>query len=130
MRKTTAVSIAIVGMLTTGLGFAANPSSLPPEHHQNGVSFVSGGVGQQEAQAFERAEGKYPLALEMLDRVGKRDEFTAGAKVNVLDAHGKTILSTIADGPFLLARVPNGQYTVSASYEGKTIKRKVSVGPK
>ena len=45
----------------------------------------------------------------------------------IRDAGGRTLIEHVADGPFLLAGLPAGQYTVSAVYEGKTQTRKISV---
>jgi len=109
---------------------AATQAPLPAERHEGPVAFITGGIGQDEAKAFERAEKRFPLALEFVNRAGKRDEFLAGTNVKVTDAHGKAVLSTAADGPFLLARMPKGRYTVAATHDGKTLTRHVTVGGK
>jgi hypothetical protein len=44
--------------------FAAIPKTLPPAQTQGAVTYVSGGIGQKEAQAFEAAARQYPLDLE------------------------------------------------------------------
>ena len=111
----------------SGAAFAAGGASLPAEQHQGGIAFLTGGVGEDQAKAFEKAAPRFPLALEFVDRAGKRDEFVANVDVKLTDRHGKTVLATKADGPFLLARVPSGRYTVAATYEGKTLKRAVQV---
>jgi hypothetical protein len=111
----------------SGAAFAASNAGLPAEQHQNGVAYLTGGVGEDEAKAFEQAAPRFPLALEFADRAGKRNEFIADVDVKVIDGHGKTVLSTKTDGPFLLARVPSGRYSVAATYEGKTLKRTVRV---
>ena len=113
-----------------GAALAATQAQLPAEHHQGGVAFLTGGIGKDEAKAFESAEKRFPLALEFVDRVGKHDEFLAGTKVEVKDPHGKTVLSTVADGPFLLARLPSGRYAVAATYDSKTMTRHVVVDGK
>ena len=127
-RRTSAILLA-AGLLGSSSAFAA-AAQLPAEHHQGSVAFLSGGIGKDEAKAFEGAEKGFPLALEFVDRVGKRDEFLAGTKVEVQDPHGKTVLSTIADGPFLLARLPSGRYAVAATYDSKTMTRHVVVDGK
>jgi len=127
-RRTLAIILA-AGLLGSGSAFAA-AAQLPAEHHQGGVAFLTGGIGKDEAKAFESAEKRFPLALEFVDRVGKRDEFLAGTRVEVKDPHGKTVLSTVADGPFLLARLPSGRYAVAATYDSKTMTRHVVVDGK
>jgi opacity protein-like surface antigen len=128
--KRIASVLLVAGACSAGGAFAAAQTQLPPEKHQGGIAFLTGGIGKNEAQAFKRAEKRFPLALEFVDRVGKRDEYVAGTNVQLTDQHGKKVLSTIADGPYLLARVPNGRYTVSATYEDKTLKRQVVVDGK
>src|SRR5579859_3778114 len=104
MRSNRSSAIVLAaGILSAGGALAATMEPLPAEHHQGGVAFVTGGIGKDEAKAFERAEKRFPLALEFVDHVGKRNEFVAGTDVKVTGQHGKTVLSTIADGPFLLA---------------------------
>ena len=48
----------------------------------------------------------------------------------VKDTKGATVVEDVAQGPFFMARLPAGQYTVVATYEGKTVNRKVQVGSK
>ena len=124
--KSRQLTVAVLGVLVSSAAFAAGQAKLPPEQHQGHVAFLTGGIGQAEAKAFERAAPRFPVALEFADRVGKRDEFISGVNVKVSDQHGKTVLSTMSDGPFLLAKVPSGRYTVTATYKGKTLKRTVN----
>jgi hypothetical protein len=121
-------ALAILGAV--GGAIAAGKTMLPAERHQGGIAYVTGGIGQQEAKVFKHAAGRFPLALEFVQRAGKRDHFIAGVQVKLTDRHGKTVLSTKADGPFLLARIPSGRYTVAATYDGKALKRPVVVQPK
>jgi hypothetical protein len=125
-----ASALLMAGVCIAGSAQAAATGPLPAERHQGSVAFLTGGVGKDEAKAFEAAEKRFPLALEFVDRVGKRDEFVAGTEVKVTDPHGKTVLSTTADGPFLLAKIPSGRYTVAATYDGKTMTRHVVAGAK
>jgi len=122
-------ALTILGGVGSALG--AGTSMLPAEQHQGSVAYLTGGVGKREAQAFKQAAGRFPLALEFVERPGKgkHDEFVAGVDVKLIDPHGKTVLSTKSDGPYLLARVPSGRYTVAASYDGKSLKRPVDVKP-
>ena len=119
--------LAITGALATSTALAAGTAGLPAEQHQGDIAYVTGGVGKGEAKVFRRAIGTYPLALEFVKQAGKRDEFLAGIKVEVVDQRGKTVLSTESEGPFLLAKMPTGRYTVSATYDGKTLKRTIAV---
>ena len=97
---------------------AAQVDGLPPEHTQGIASFVSGGVSDGEAQRFQAAFKRFPLIVELYEHTGQRDEYTADAHVRIADRHGNTVLDQRADGPFMLVRLPAGDYTVSASLKG------------
>ncbi len=119
-----------LGTLTAALGavtmlvpaFAAEPS-LPPEQHFGAVGYVSGGVGELQAKAFEKQMGKFNLTIEVLERAGRRDEFTANSEVKIMDRLGHELLDTKAAGPFVLVDLPAGKYSVEADLAGRTVKR-------
>lgn len=119
---------AAVAVACAGAAFAAPMSTMPPESRQGAVTFVTGGVGELRAQAFERAAGKYPLALEFIRAAKPRDEFLADVAVTITDASGTAVLTTTAEGPFLLAKLPPGEYQVSATFERSTQERAVKIG--
>ena len=54
-------------------------------------------------------------------------KFVASVKVVVSDAKGRKLLEHVTDGPFFMARLPAGQYSVAATYAGKTQTRKIEV---
>ena len=58
-----------------------------------------------------------------------KPEYLAVDKVSIKDRHGNVVLHTTADGPFLLARLPAGLYTVSASDDGIARDHTVHVVP-
>jgi hypothetical protein len=100
---------------------------LPAERWQGGLSFVSGGIGQDEATAFKKLAGSYPLALEFIRHAEPKDEYEADVAVTIRRGDGKTVLDVQSEGPFLLVNLPDGTYTVHAEKEGKPIQRTVRV---
>jgi hypothetical protein len=122
-----ATGLIICGLLMAPLAFAALPKALPPEQTQGGVTYVSGGIGQEESQAFEAAAAQYPLALEFAIKHAPRAEYTANVHVVVTDTQGTRVLDTHSDGPFLLAKLPAGRYTVTAERHQQTLTRTVHV---
>jgi hypothetical protein len=115
----------VAAVLALGVaGGAYAQSGLPPVHQQGAVSFVSGGVGQDESTAFERNEGRWPLALRF---TGAGGEFLADVHVSVSDEKGAEVLKTDARGPFMLVKLAPGRYTVRAAYNGKVQSREVRV---
>jgi hypothetical protein len=130
MKPTRAIIVGAISGLASSAAFAASGASLPAEQQQGGIAYLTGGVGADQAKAFEQAAPRFPLALEFVEHAPRRDEFVANVDVKIIDRHGQTVLATRADGPFLLARIPTGHYHVIATYEGKTLKRAVEVGGK
>lgn len=110
-----AAAAALVG------GTAAWATPLPPMQIQGSVSYVSGGVDKDSAAAFEAAARQWPAMLEFAVKDRPVNSYLANVKVQVLDGHGRTVLQTVSDGPFLLARLAPGRYDVKATFGGKTI---------
>ncbi|HEV8097317.1 MAG TPA: carboxypeptidase regulatory-like domain-containing protein [Burkholderiales bacterium] len=100
---------------------------LPAEKIAGQVRYVTGGVGQEEAEAFRQAQRDYSLALEFGNQAKPRAQFTAGVNVLIRDARGNTVLDAVSDGPFLLAKLPAGRYTIRATQNGKTLDRVATV---
>ena len=119
--------IVIFSLLIAPLAFAVQPSALPPEQTQGGVTYVSGGVGEEQTQAFESAASRYPLALEFAIKHAPRAEYTANVHVVITDTQGTRLLDTHSDGPFLLAKLPAGRYTVTAERHQQTLTRTVHI---
>lgn len=113
--------------LMMGAGVAHATSALPPIHRSGPVEYLSGGIGLSESTAIERASKQWPLALEFAVKDGEHADFAAGVKVLVRNDDGHAALKTTSQGPFLLARLTPGRYTVDATLAGKTLRRQVVV---
>jgi hypothetical protein len=100
---------------------------LPAEKTAGQVHYVTGGVGHEEAEAFRQAQRDYSLALEFGNQTQPRAQFTANVNVLIRDARGTTVLDAVSDGPFLLAKLPAGRYTIRATQNGRTLDRAATV---
>lgn len=118
---------AILGLLAAGSGYSQAMAGLPPVHQDGAVEYLSGGIGKDEATAVEKASHHWPLTLAFSQQGQRRAEYTADVAVLVRDAQGHTALQAKADGPYLLARLAPGHYTVEATLAGKTLHRKVDI---
>ena len=121
-------SVLAVVMLTW-LGSApawADTTALPKVQTQGEASFVSGGIGDDELAAMHEARRDYNLQL--LFAAKGSGEYLSSVAVVVKNAHGDTVLDTVADGPLLYAKLPRGQYQVSARYQEQVQNRKVRLG--
>lgn len=120
IRTTGAVLAAMLGAMVS-LEASAAFEPLPRERVSGVASYVSGGVSLAQSKAFEHASREYPLVVKLFEHEGAREVYTADAHVRIEDAHGRTVVDTQAEGPFLLVRLPHGEYRVSASLGGHTL---------
>lgn len=107
--------------LACGGALAAGPQTLP---------FVNGGITQDEADLLRQEAQRYPLEITMARRspdVFGRNEFVADAQLRVVDSAGRVVVERNA-GPIFLADLPNGTYTVEASWNGETKTERVRLG--
>jgi len=126
--KAMAMALGVAGAaMSTGPAAAAVSPPMPTEQHQGAVGYVSGGIGKAEARMFERQMGQYRLAIQLLEHAGKAEEFTADATVKIADVHGRTVLETRAQGPFMLVDLPPGRYSIVARLNNRTLKKSAVV---
>jgi hypothetical protein len=106
---------------------AAQGAAPRPEHVRGSIAYVSGGIGDEEAQAMKSAAANYPLTLELATAGEQRDPYIADAKVEIRDRQGNAVLDTTTEGPFLLVRLPSGTYTVDVEWNGAQKQRTVQI---
>ncbi|MBS1191702.1 MAG: hypothetical protein H6R10_3494 [Rhodocyclaceae bacterium] len=90
----------------------------------DGIDYLSGGVGKEEAQDVRAAAQDYSLAMTFTDTGGK---FVSDVKVDVKKSNGEEVLSALSDGPMVLVNLPPGSYTVQATLGDQTQTRKVHI---
>jgi hypothetical protein len=118
------LTCCLLGLLPV---WAAPQGLLPPAQTQGPVTYVRGGIGPEEAQAFAAAIAHYPLALEFAAKHRPHATFLTTVHVTVSDLQGRSVLDTRSQGPFLLATLPAGDYTINAWYRDQTLTRRVHV---
>ncbi|MBX3589595.1 MAG: hypothetical protein KF755_01680 [Burkholderiaceae bacterium] len=105
----------------------AQAASLPQVRHSGAIEYLSGGIGHDEAAAIEAASAHWPVTMEFAVRDGKRADFAADVRVEVRDAKGRVALDTRSSGPFLLARLQPGSYSVRATLSDHTLQQALHV---
>ena len=91
---------------------------------QNGIQFLSGGIGMEERSAMQ-AEGRaYNLKLSFSLKDGA---YLADVRV-AIDSRKKPLVEADSDGPLFYAKLPPGKYRITASYQGRTQTRAVAIG--
>ena len=97
----------------------------PAPHQQNGITYVNGGVGQEEQSAMRAQRSDYNLQLTFA--TNQTGAFRSDVQVDIADARGSNLLSVANAGPMFFAKLPPGTYRISAAAEGKTFKRTVKL---
>lgn len=81
-------------------------------HYANGIAYVSGGVGQDEADAMRAVRADYSMRATFATSAGT---YLSDVAVRVENADGSTLFTTRSDGPFLYAKLPAGHYRLIAT---------------
>lgn len=100
------------GEVIDSVGSGAIPS-LPLEvQTENGISYLSGGISDEETDQLKSQQEAYNLRLLL---TGVSGEFLGGATMTLKDAAGKTLLSISEAGPEVYVQVPAGKYVVDVT---------------
>jgi hypothetical protein len=78
---------------------------------QNGVAYITGGVGQDEAEAIRAVSRQYSLRITFVIKSG---QYLSDVAVEIVGASGTPDLNIRTQGPFLFVSLPSGIYQVSA----------------
>lgn len=125
-RCTMAAAMALGSMAFAGILSTAQ-AGLPPVQQQGSLQYVSGGIGLDESEAMKAAAKDYPLALTFAAQRDGKADYVANVAVTISDAQGKAVLQATAEGPYMLVKLPAGNYKISATYNGQAQQRDVSV---
>lgn len=117
---------ALFPMLLSFLLGAAGPAAAGSlvVHDAQGIRFVSGGVGQDERGELRSLQDQFNLLLMFAAQGGA---FLSAVAVRIEDRGGRTVLEAVSDGPYLYAALPPGTYVITASLDGRSNRRNVTV---
>ena len=119
--------MAGVSLVLVAGGAHAQGTASPQVKKAGEISYLSGGVGKPEREQLRALEKDFNLKILFAQTDGK---YVANVKAVVSDAKGRKLLEHVADGPYFMARMPAGEYSVAATFAGKTQTRKVGVAAK
>jgi len=94
---------------------------------QNGIRYLQGGIGQDEANALRRTPG-YDLHITL--STGAEGKFQSGAALDIQSAQGKSVLALQDVGPLIFVQLPPGHYRVTGNAEGQSVQQQVNVDGK
>lgn len=89
------------------------------------VNYISGGVGDDSIAKLESLAKDFNLKLVFALQSGN---YVSDVKVVIADGKRKTLVDATSAGPWFLVKLPAGKYQIDATFEGKAVKRSVTVG--
>lgn len=102
-------------------------AQIPDTQYSQGISYITGGVGEGETVAILAEVKQWPLLLEISQLQNGRGVWIFGASIKVINNAKKVIFDAQADGPYMLLNLSPGDYVIEATYEGVIQKRALSV---
>lgn len=121
-----AASALLPGALALAVAFPA--AALPQPKTEHGITYLSGGIGEDESTAMKAEVKDYPLSL--VFSAGKDGAYLAEIPVTIKDRAGNTVLDTVSHGPIMLLKLAPGEYRIEATRNGDALHRTVSVKAK
>jgi len=124
-----ALGLGLALLLTcAALAQTAAPSAegapAPPQVRSvDGVEYLSGGAGEEARAAIDAQRAAFPLRLVFSVASGA---YVVADHVDIRGVRGE-VFAVDGAGPMLLVKLPPGDYTVDASYGGRSEQRKVRV---
>ena len=102
-------------------------AQIPETQYSQGISFITGGVGEGETASILAEAKQWPLLLEMSQIENGRGVWIFGATIKITGAKKQILFDAKADGPYMLINLVPGDYTIEAAYQGVVQKRVLSI---
>lgn len=100
-----------------------------PVHETAGsIAVIHGGIGETDRAAMLERADQHNLKLTFA-RKGS-GAYLSDVKVVVRNKQGSVLIDTVASGPLLFARLPEGEYTVSATERDVTLSQAIAIKAK
>lgn len=118
-----AAAFATQAILASTMALAQENEALRPVT-EAGVTYVSGGIGEDETTAIRAMAPKFNLDLVFAQKNGT---YLSDVDVVVMSSTGAQIVALKTNGPILLMRVAPGRYLVTATADQAKQTRWVTV---
>ncbi|WP_151636694.1 hypothetical protein [Noviherbaspirillum aerium] len=103
----------------------ASPAERLKPVMRNDITYLCGGVGEEEAAYIRQQASSYDLMLTFAARDGA---YLADVNVDIADASGNRLLQARCDSPMMLVDLPRaGNYRIRADARGHVIRRSIKV---
>jgi hypothetical protein len=105
--------------------FESDAIGLEPQTTAHGVTYVNGGVGNDEQKAIKAMRKDYNLQMTFAEKGS--GEYKSDVRVRIENKSKKTIFDAKSIGPLFLIKLPAGTYRVMATSGDKEESQTVTV---
>lgn len=121
-------SWSVAALVFLGAAGAAQALTNPPIQMAQGIEYMCGGQGRDEAAFMQTVAPRWAATLEFAVNRAKPGEFPSDVKVLVRERYsGRQVMEASTGAPYMLARLNPGAYEIEATLGGVTIQRSVTV---
>jgi hypothetical protein len=130
MSLSTTTRRAVLGSLSAAAlmvaaTFPAHATDAMSDAGPSQATYINGGIGASDEQHMRQIAKEWPLRMTF--SATKNNEFVADVSLRVTDEHGTPCLQLSDAGPMTYAKLPAGNYRVTASLQGRSETREVSL---
>ncbi len=90
------------------------------------AKYLNGGIGDGQTRYMQSIAKNWPMRI-MFSQL-KANEFVAGVNLQITDRRNATMLQLDSAGPLTYVQLPPGAYRVTATHDGQTQTRNVTLG--
>jgi hypothetical protein len=98
------------------LMYSGEEDYLQKREGEKNITFMSGGLREQERAILEGMGRKYSLKVIFSN---ERGEYLSDVTVRILGQRGEPILTTVSNGPWFFINLPSGTYDLEVSFRKK-----------
>lgn len=82
------------------------------------ITYISGGICKDEADFMKSIAPKFPLEIVLVEKEDGKEVYLADVRVTLINNNNEAVLDVMTEGPYLLVKLPAGNYTISALFYG------------
>ncbi|MFC4519010.1 hypothetical protein, partial [Cupriavidus pinatubonensis] len=116
-------------ILSTAAMAAANDAAVPSGtmklRQLNGISYISGGVGIDEAATIRGMARQFNVRMHFVDN--NDNSSLSDVTVTLFNARREIVLLVLSEGPYLYMNLPRGAYRAVIRYGGSIVSRSIAV---
>lgn len=112
--------VARDGEVIDSVGGGATEAVLPSVQKSKGISYITGGIGDEEMDVINSQEQNFNVRVLLISTHG---EYMSEVAIRFLDKNNAEVLRVDSVGPFFYVNLPAGTYTAEAASSTGTIQK-------